>query len=286
VTVLRALFLTISLIVVSAVCVVIQLTLFWLHLPAARTFPMRYHRAVCRLIGVKVNLRGAISEARPLLLVSNHVSWLDITVIGSLVPLSFVAKKEVATWPVFGLFAKLQRSVFIDRNRRGAHAANSALAERLKGGEVMVLFAEGTSSDGNKVLPFKSAILGAAAQAVRESHLSDVAIQPMAIAYTHRYGLAIGRIERPFYAWYGDMDLLPHIWGVLKNGPVDVSIALGPVHGAAEVADRKELARTLEGEVKRMFAAEVYGAQPLAPRTETESPGKQELAPAYRARRA
>jgi 1-acyl-sn-glycerol-3-phosphate acyltransferase len=286
VTVLRALVLTMGLILVSAVGVVIQCTLFWLDLPAARTFPMRYHRTVCRLIGLRINLHGAIAEARPLLLVSNHVSWLDITVIGSLVPLSFVAKQEVASWPVFGLFARLQRSVFIDRNRRrGAHAANAALAERLKAGEVMVLFAEGTSSDGNRVLPFKSAILGAAEQAVRESHLPEVAIQPMAIAYTHRHGLPIDRLERPFYAWYGNMDLLPHIWGVLKHGPVDVSIALGPVHATADFADRKQLSRALESEVRRMFTAEVYGTPP-APRTPTKARGKEDLPTAYRAGQA
>ena len=284
-TVLRAVFLSVGMVVLSTVCVAIQWTLFKLGRPSSRTFPMRYHRMICGLIGLRVNLRGAISDKRPLLLVSNHVSWLDISVIGSLIPLSFIAKKEVATWPVFGLFARLQRSVFIDRERkRGAREANQALAERLKAGEVMVLFAEGTSSDGNRVLPFKSAILGAAEQAVRESHLDEVAVQPMAIAYTHRYGLQIGRTERPFYAWYGDMDLLPHIWGVLKHGPIDVSVALGPVHATADFANRKALTRSLEGEVRRMFAAEVYGAAtPLPAETAASSGAKQDPPPAYRA---
>ena len=276
-TALRAFILTVELIVVSTVGVVIQCTLHGLGLAAARSLPMRYHRLVCRLIGLKINLHGAIDEARPLLIISNHLSWLDIPVIGSLVPLSFVAKQEVAHWPVFGLFARLQRSIFIDRDRRrGAHDANHALAERLKAGEVIVLFAEGTSSDGNRVLPFKTAILGAAEQAVRESHLDDVAVQPMAIAYTRRHGLPIDRVERPAYAWYGDMDLLPHIWGVLKHGPIDVSVALGSARAATDFSDRKALARALEAEVRRMFTAEVYGAPP--PRSKKSRHGQDDLA--------
>ena len=283
-TVLRGFILAAGLILLSAAGVCVQCALHWLRLPAARTFPMYYHRAVCRLIGVRVRLNGAVDSSRPLMLVSNHVSWLDIPVIGSLAPLSFVAKQEVAGWPVFGLFAKLQRSVFIDRNRRrGAHEANAALAERLKGGELMVLFAEGTSSDGNKVLPFRSAILGAAEQAVGESHLDAVAIQPMAIAYTRLHGLPISRLERPLYAWYGDMDLLPHIWGVLKHGPVDVSLAFGPVHATSEFADRKALARALEAEVRRMFNGAVYG---MPPRAKPQRPGAAEPASAYRTREA
>ena len=282
-TVLRALVLVISLTLVTAVGIVIQFALAGLGLPAARSFPMRYHRTVCRLIGLRIDLRGAVCEARPLLIVSNHVSWLDIPVIGSLVPLSFVAKQEVARWPVFGLLARMQRSVFIDRSRRGTHEANHALAQRLMAGEVIVLFAEGTSSDGNRVLPFKTPILGAAERAVRESHLAEVAVQPMAIAYTRRHGLPIDRAGRPSYAWYGEMDLLPHIWGVLTHGPIDVSVALGPVHPATEFADRKALARALEAEVRRMFTAEVYGTPP---RTETKARGKEDLAPAYRAGRA
>lgn len=280
-TLTRALILTLGLVLVSAACVCVQVALHRLGLPASRSFPMRYHRLVCRLLGLRVNLRGAIDEARPLLIVANHASWLDIPVIGSLVPLSFVAKREVADWPVFGLFARLQRSVFIDRNRRASRDANHALAHRLKQGEVIVLFAEGTSSDGNRVLPFKSAILGAAGQAARESHLDLVTLQPMAVAYTHRHGLPIGRIERPFYAWYGDMDLLPHIWGVLKHGPVDVSVALGPARASTDFADRKALARALEDEVKRMFTAEIYGARP--PRGGEGRPGKDDFTPAYRA---
>lgn len=280
-TVLRALVLVVCLIVVTAVGIVIQCALAWLGLSAARTLPMRYHRLVCRLIGLRIDLRGAIDEARPLLVVSNHVSWLDISVIGSLAPLSFVAKREVSRWPVFGLLARLQRSVFIDRDRRrGAHEANHALAQRLVAGDVIVLFAEGTSSDGNRVLPFKTPIFGAAARAVRESHLAEIAVQPMAIAYTRRHGLPINRTERPFYAWYGDMDLMPHIWGVLTHGPIDVAIAFGPVHPATEFADRKALARTLEGEVRHMFAAEVYGT-PL-PQDGKGRPAEDDLAPAYR----
>ena len=118
--------------------------------------------------GVRVDAGGrAIARHGPLLVVSNHTSWLDITVISTLAPLSFVAKSEVAGWPLFGTFARLQRSIFIDRTRRkGAAEANREIAERLAGGDAIVLFAEGTTSDGNRVLPFRSAVVGAARDAI------------------------------------------------------------------------------------------------------------------------
>ena len=109
---------------------------------------------------------GAPMRDRAVLYVSNHVSWADILVIGSVAPVAFVAKREVASWPLVGITAKIQRTVFVDRTRR--HQAAEAVADivkRLKDGVSVVLFAEGTSSDGNRVLPFRSALLGAVEEA-------------------------------------------------------------------------------------------------------------------------
>lgn len=120
---------------------------------------------------------------RAVLYVSNHVSWADIVVIGSVAPVAFVAKREVASWPLVGVTAKIQRTVFVDRTRR--HQAAVAVADivkRLKDGLSVVLFAEGTSSDGNRVLPFRSALLGAVEEA--SAHAGNILIQPMSISYT------------------------------------------------------------------------------------------------------
>jgi len=129
----------------------------------ARRFPHWYHRQVCKLFGIKLNIEGAVVADKPVLLISNHTSWLDITVLSAVAPLSFVAKKDVARWPFVSSLARLQRTVFVDRERRSAvgETTNEIMA-RLASGDTVVLFAEGTSSDGNRVLPFKTSLFAAA----------------------------------------------------------------------------------------------------------------------------
>ena len=137
----------------------------------ARTFPHWYHRQVCRIVGIRLTIEGAVAAEQGVLLISNHVSWLDITVLSAVAPVSFVAKQEVASWPFVSWLAKLQRSVFVDRTRRNqvGDKANEILS-RLANGDHMVLFAEGTSSDGNSVVPFKTALFAAAKPAGRGPH--------------------------------------------------------------------------------------------------------------------
>jgi 1-acyl-sn-glycerol-3-phosphate acyltransferase len=110
-----------------------------------------------------VRLTGAAIDTRPLLIVANHSSWLDISIITSLAPVVFVAKAEIARWPFFGLLAKLQRSIFVERDRRHkTGAVTSEIAQRLAEGDPVLLFGEGTAGDGNRVLPFRTALIGAA----------------------------------------------------------------------------------------------------------------------------
>ncbi len=174
--------------------------------PLTRYMPVIFHRYLCFVLGVKVIREGRLDPRRPLMIVSNHVSWLDIVVLSSLFPVSFIAKSEVGTWPVVRTLARLQRSIFVDRERRAKTAAvNAAIAERIGKGDAMVLFAEGTTSDGLRILPFRSALLGAAQAATAEA--GEAVLQPLAIRYTHRGGLPIGRADMNEIAWYGDMDL-------------------------------------------------------------------------------
>ena len=164
--------------------------------------PMWFHRALLKIFNVRVIERGTPPGRAPTIVVSNHVSWLDIPVIGSLHPLSFIAKSEIEGWPVVGFMATLQRSVFIDRQRRKATAeVNDALAHRLVKGEVIVLFAEGTTGDGNRLLPFRSSLVGAAQAALADPSVERIHLQPLAIVYTRRNGLPGTRRERPDFAW-------------------------------------------------------------------------------------
>lgn len=223
----------------------------------ARWLPVLYHRFLCALMGVRIRTHGTPATARPLLLAANHVSWLDIIVLGALGPTSFVAKQEVATWPVFGWLARLQRTVFVDRERRTRTGhSNRELARRLAEGDVITLFAEGTSTDGNDVKPFKSALLGAVHESAKEGrHRPLLCVQPVAIAYTRLNGIPMGRQHRTAVAWFGDLELAPHLWRMLRLGTIDVEVAFGEPSLLYSPAERKPVAATCEGWVRRTALA-------------------------------
>jgi 1-acyl-sn-glycerol-3-phosphate acyltransferase len=242
-----------------------------------RSIPHFYHRILCTLIGVRIREVGRRSTASPALILSNHVSWLDICVISALTPVVFVAKSEVAGWPVFGWLAKLQRTIFI--NRRARHqtgAATREIAGRLLGGDAVVLFAEGTSSDGIRVLPFRSSLVGAVHHALGNStHHSHITVQPMSLAYVRFGGVPIGRALRERVAWYGDADLIPHLFHVLSSGAVDVTVSWGEAVAYDMSADRKAIARDAEKSVRRMTTAALR-AEPLPA---TSAPAREQPLP-------
>ena len=248
-----------------------QAVAVWLDLPLRRRIPMRFHRLVCALLGIRVHEVGRRMHEHPLLIVANHSSWLDISVITAVAPVVFVAKQEVAGWPVIGLLAKLQRTVFVDRTRRHkTRDVNAEIAQRLAQGDPVVLFGEGTSSDGNRVLPFRSALIGSARDALAEAeHTGRVWIQPLSLAYTHRRGMPLSRYERPRVAWYGKMSLAPHLSGLARGGGVDVSVMWGEPVAFDEQSDRKQVARALEAQVRRRTV------QTLRGRMEEATPSEQ-----------
>ncbi|MFG1416683.1 lyso-ornithine lipid O-acyltransferase [Xanthobacter albus] len=229
-----------------------------LGLPWRRHIPALYHRIVLKALGVRVTVKGAPDPHRPLLILSNHSSWLDISVIGSLTPLFFVAKSEVASWPLIGLLAKFQRTVFVDRQKRHATGdVNREIAERLVDGDPVVLFAEGTSGDGNRVLPFRTALVGAVRD-VFSTH-DAVVVQPLVVAYTRVQGLPMGRGLRPLAAWYGDMELAPHLLAVLRQGALDVEVTFASPLRLGAGHDRKSVTRAAEETVRRQLAASLAG---------------------------
>lgn len=232
-----------------------------LRLPVRRWIPLLYHRALCGLLGVRIRVVGERHAAPALMIVSNHTSWLDIPVIASRMPLVFIAKREVSTWPLFGQLAKLQRTVFVDRTRRHKTAdVNAEIASRMAEGDPVVLFGEGTSSDGNRVLAFRSALIGAARDALAEAeHAERVWLQPLSVAYVGLDGLPMGRQHRGRVAWYGDLDLLPHLSEVIRGGAIDVTLTWGPPVAFDVNSDRKAVARTLEGTVRRLTGTTLRG---------------------------
>jgi len=227
--------------------------------------PLFYHRLCCRILGLTIEARGSMATARPTLFVSNHTSYLDIMVLASLIPGSFVAKREVAKWPLFGLLAKLQRTVFVVRDRRHAVAQRDEMTQRLVAGDALILFPEGTSNDGNRVLPFKSSLFAVAHHEIGGRTLT---VQPVSIAYVALDGMPLGRFLRPFYAWYGDMELAPHLWRSAGLGNATVMVEFHPPAPPQAFASRKAVADYCYGKVAagvaRALSGRPIGAEPAA----------------------
>ena len=234
----------------------LQAGLLRLGSPWARKLPHWYHRQVCRLFGLRIHLSGSIAAGEPVLIIANHASWLDIFALSAVAPLSFIAKKEVGGWPLAGTLARLQRTIFVDRERRSSVAdTRSEIIERLQQGDTIVLFAEGTSSDGNRVLPFKTPLFAAVTptrgdEPSSASHAANASVQTLALAYTKMHGIPLGRAGRPLAAWYGDMALAGHVWDMLSAGPLDIAIEIGPPVPLEQFADRKVLARYSEQRIR------------------------------------
>ncbi len=257
-SVIRGTILTAVLGLTTAPLMLVQAALLRLSSPMARTLPWHYHRFLCRLLDIRIHVEGDIPATGPVLIAANHTSWLDIPVLSAIMPLSFIAKSNVAGWPVFGTLARLQRTVFIDRRRRSRTLEQkNEIANRLGQSDILVLFAEGTSNDGNRVLPFLSALFAAADEAAARD--PRVQVLPLSLAYTRLWGMPMDRLTRPEYAWYGDMDLLPHIWTVLKRGPIDVTIRLHRPVSPAVAGGRKRLAALCEAKVRRGVADALTG---------------------------
>ncbi|HEY1723765.1 MAG TPA: lysophospholipid acyltransferase family protein [Magnetospirillaceae bacterium] len=206
----------------------------------SRRWARLYWRGMAFMLGMRLIVRGTLSERRPTLYICNHISYLDIVALGAVLDAAFVAKAEIRGWPGIGIVARLGRTVFVDRRRGNSKEHRDSMLERLtKARESVILFPEGTSNDGNLVGAFKSALLSAAAVKDTEGHA--LAVQPVTIAYTRLDGMPIGRSLRALYAWFGDMALAPHMWTMIGLGITTIEIELHPVTSLEQFGSRKAL---------------------------------------------
>jgi 1-acyl-sn-glycerol-3-phosphate acyltransferase len=214
--------------------------------PIQHRVQTRFCRAVCAIIGIRVEARGALPSSAPRFVVANHVSWTDIIALASLYPFVFLAKREVASWPVLGLLARLQGTVFVERGaKQDVARVNDALADVLRAGGDLVVFPEGTSSEGAKVLPFRSAHFAPLETLAERGEAPTLA--PVAIAYSD----GARRID---VGWYGDMTFLPHLWSLMKRRCTQCHIAFGdPVEMAGK--DRKSLAAETRACVEELLTS-------------------------------
>ncbi len=261
---IRALLIAAFFLTMTPLLISIQWLLDKLGLPGWGFIGSNYCRVLRALLRIRVHINGTPVRDRAVLFVSNHVSWADIVVFGSILPVAFIAKREVRAWPLIGITAQMQRTIFVDRSRRHqAAAAVGEIVNRLHGGTPVVLFAEGTSSDGNRVLPFRSALLGAVEHAAATGGANGgIVIQPMSICYTTLHGIPMGRQHRPLAAWYGDLDFVPHVKDFIARGAVDAVVTCGEPVAVGSGSDRKALTRRLEGDVRSSVAAALHGRPP------------------------
>ena len=210
--------------------------------------PVLFHASLSRALGIRITVHGRPARRKRVLFVSNHISWADIPVLGARLNAAFVAKSEVGGWGFVGWLANLARTVYVDRDRRQSTGdQRDAIGARLAAGDSLILFPEGTNSDGTHVLPFKSSLFALA------EGLDDVLIQPVTIAYTQVNGMPVTRERLPDLAWIGDAQLFPHALAFMALGRVRAEILFHPAVRAQDFADRKALARHCEAVVSEGY---------------------------------
>jgi len=232
----------------------------WLALrrrwPLRLWLPVAFGRTLAALLRLEVVVDHVPPLQRPRLLAANHVSWLDILVLFRVEPVCFLAKREVEAWPVVSTFARLQETVFVDRQRRRTiPAANAAMAQRMLAGRPMLLFPEGTTGDGSALRKFHSSHFAAARDLLATaSGIETVWVQPVAIRYSS-----------PAAAWLGDVALLPHLWSLLKGEPIRCDLAFGKPLAYARGESRKAIAGAAASAIAGMLASLAWAAETSVP---------------------
>ncbi|WP_339634464.1 lysophospholipid acyltransferase family protein [uncultured Sneathiella sp.] len=220
--------------------------------------PQIFHSGLCWLMRVKVIVSGKIETQRPTLFVINHISWLDIPVIGKIMQGSFVAKKEVEGYPLVGAISKLQQTIFIERTRPAIKGHKGEMQEHLENGDNLFLFPEGTSSNGIIIQNFKSAYFGLAEREIDGRHLT---VQPVTIAYSRLNGIPLTRGTMGIVAWVGDEELLGHIWSLLKRGTVTAELRFHTPVTIDDYDSRKTMASDCQLTIAKSLSRALTGRE-------------------------
>lgn len=236
----------ITLLLWCCLCVPPQIIVLLFHKGKyAYVIPQFWHRGVAKIIGLKIEVLGTPIHNKQIMYISNHLSYLDIPVIGSILKASFIAKEDIAHWPVIGFLSTVQQTAFISRNAYNAKKVANALDKMVKDGKSLILFPEGTSTVGTSVLPFKSSLFSLATP----KDLPPIPIQPFVIELISVNGKSPTTESRDLYAWYGDMDFAPHIWDYLQNKGATIRLTfLDKITPDAEM-DRKTLSKMVEDKI-------------------------------------
>lgn len=218
-------------------------------MPSKRySLPQLFHKGLCRLLRVRVEIQGTISDIHPTLFVINHISWLDIPVVGKAMKGSFVAKQEVEAYPLIGWLAKLQQTIFIARTRPSVRNHKDGMQEHLEQGDSIFLFPEGTSSNGLVLQDFKSAYFALAEGYDGHGPLN---VQPVTLAYSKMDNLLMSRSVMKLVAWVGDEELLGHVWNYLNAGRVTAELRFHEPVTIDQYDSRKDMAADCQRKIAR-----------------------------------
>lgn len=212
---------------------------------ASTVVPRYFHRGVRRLFNIDLELEGELCTDEPTIYVCNHISYLDVFVLGSILPGSFIAKSEVAGWPLFGKLARLQNTLFFERNARRVRDQIQVMKDHLVHRGNLIFFPEGTSTPGDHVEPFRSSLLQAA------DGEAGVPIQPVTVAYVKYEQQMMTQAERDAYAWYLPMTFLPHFLNGLGLGKSTAKIIFHKPVMITDFESRKACAEYCEEQVRR-----------------------------------
>ncbi len=200
-------------------------------------FARIYWAVFCRLIGMSVRVIGApVPQGRRIVFAANHCSWLDIPVMGGQLEACFISKDEIARWPGISIVARLGRTIFVSRTRTTVDRERGDMRARLAEGDNLLLFPEGTSSDGSRVRPFRTAFFS-----ITETEDEPPLVQPVSLVYDRLAGLPTGRGTRTRFSWFGDMNLARHFWQFAQGQGMRVTVLLHPPLEPAAFASRKAL---------------------------------------------
>ncbi|HJS84898.1 MAG TPA: lysophospholipid acyltransferase family protein [Acetobacteraceae bacterium] len=258
---LRAIRRLLGLLVLTVTSMAVQSVLLCLRGSGKVRFARLYWSLFCRVLGMRVRVIGAPASARngrQVLFISNHSSWLDIPVLGGVLPGCFVSKTEVGRWPLIGTVARLGRTVFISRRAGPMAREIDAMRAVMRRGDNLILFPEGTTSDGSRVMRFRASFFALA------SGEEPPIVQPVSVVYDRLAFLPANRMTRPLFAWYGDMDIASHYWRIAQYRGLRATVLLHEPIDPREQPNRKTLSR----EVWRIVAdgaATLRQNRPAAP---------------------
>jgi len=211
------------------------------------TVPMWFHQGCCRILPMNISTSGKISTKPSTLFVCNHISYLDIFPLGSYLPGFFIAKSEVAHWPLIGQLARFQNTLFFERSGKQALTQIQVMKEHLEQGGNLILFPEGTSTSGEEVMPFKSTLF----QAAELKQGSSVTIQPITITYSKINQQLMTQDLRDYFAWYGTMPFVSHILKMAGMPTATVELILHKPVKLDEFHSRKACALHCSQQVSR-----------------------------------